>query len=51
MTVQGGPCWCIKPAQYRLVDGDGRMYTKMYETKNETNRRPVTCSARQVQTT
>jgi hypothetical protein len=25
-----------------VVDGDERRYTNMYETRNETNRRPVT---------
>jgi hypothetical protein len=33
-----------------VVDGDGRRYTNMYETKNETNCRPVTCGERQVPT-
>jgi hypothetical protein len=42
MTVQGLPCWSIWPAQRPPVDSDGRRYTNMYETKNETNRSPVT---------
>jgi hypothetical protein len=29
---------CSEP----VLDGDGRRYTNMYETTNETNRRPVT---------
>jgi hypothetical protein len=33
------------------VEGHGRRYTNMYETRNETNRRPITCGERQVQTT
>lgn len=33
-----------------VVDGDGRRYTNMYETKNETNCRPATCGERHVQT-
>jgi hypothetical protein len=31
------------PAQSPVADGDRRRYTNMYETRNETNRRPVTC--------
>jgi hypothetical protein len=42
MTVQDGPCWSIDPAQHPVVVGDGRRYTNMYETKNETIRSPVT---------
>jgi hypothetical protein len=43
MTVDDRPGWSIYPAQRLAVDGVGRRYTDMYETKNETNRRPVTC--------
>jgi hypothetical protein len=39
------------PAQSPVSDGDGPRYTNMYETKNETNRRPVTYGEGQVQTT
>jgi hypothetical protein len=46
MTVQDRPCWFIWPARRPLVDGGGRSYTNMYETKNETNRRPVTYGKR-----
>ena len=47
MTVQDRPWWSIDPAQDVAVDGDGRRYTNM----NETNRSPVACGERQVQTT
>jgi hypothetical protein len=49
MTVQDRPCWSIDPAQDAAVDGDGPRYTYMNETRNETNRRPVTYGERQVQ--
>jgi hypothetical protein len=37
---------CSGPA----VDGDGRRYTNMYETRNATNRRLVTCHKKRVLT-
>jgi hypothetical protein len=51
MTVQARPWWSIDPAQRPVVHGDGRRYTNMYETRNETNRRPVTYDESQVQPT
>jgi hypothetical protein len=51
MTVQDRPCWSTEPAQDVVVDGDGRRYTNVNETRNETNRSPVACGERQVQTT
>jgi hypothetical protein len=36
MTVQDRPCWSIDPAHHPVVDGDGRRYTNMNETSNET---------------
>jgi hypothetical protein len=38
------------PVQRPVVAGDGHRYTNMYETRNETNRGPVTCGGRRVQT-
>jgi hypothetical protein len=40
MTVQDRPGWSIDPAQSAVVDGDGRRYTYMNETRNETNQAP-----------
>lgn len=40
MTVQDGPRWSIDPAQRPVVAGDGRRYTNMYETRNETEFAP-----------
>ena len=31
------------------MDGDGPRYTNMYETRNKTNRRPVSCGERHLQ--
>jgi hypothetical protein len=42
MTVQGRPPRSINPAQGAVVDGNGRRYTYMNETRNETNRSPST---------
>jgi hypothetical protein len=38
--VQDRSCWSIEPAQSAVLDGDGRRYTYMNETRNETNRSP-----------
>ena len=39
----------MDPAQSAVSDGDGRGYTYMNETRNETIHLPVTCGERQVQ--
>jgi hypothetical protein len=49
MTVQGEPSSSIYTAQNLVVDGDGRRYTNIYETTNETSHCPVICGERQVQ--
>ena len=46
MTVQDRPWWSIDPPQDVVVDGDRRRCMNM----NETNRSPVACGERQVQT-
>lgn len=51
ITVQDRPCWSIDPAQIAVVDSDGRRYTNMNETNNDTNRSLVTCGESQVQST
>ena len=40
-----------RPAQIAVVDSDGRRYTNMNETNNDTNRSLVTCGESQVQST
>jgi hypothetical protein len=50
MTIQGSPCWSIHAAQSPVVDANGPRCTNMYETRNETNRRPITYGERPVQT-
>ena len=35
-TVQDRPHMSMEPAQRSVVDGDGRRYTNMNETRNET---------------
>jgi hypothetical protein len=34
MTVQDWPCWGIDPAQYPIIDDDGRRHTNMNETNH-----------------
>jgi hypothetical protein len=51
MTAQGLAMAVYRPAQNTVVDGDRRRYTNMNETRNETNRSPVACGERQLQTT
>jgi hypothetical protein len=46
VTAQGLAMAVYRPAQNTVIDGDRRRYTNM----NETNRSPVACGERQVQT-